>query len=343
MKSGSNLERVLEAGEFAVTVELGPPMDCNAEVVLEKARVLRGCADAYNLTDNQTAVVRLSSIAAAVLIMRESLEPVMQMTCRDRNRIAIQSDILGAAALGIRNCLCIAGDHQSFSAAGRLKGHPGAKNVYDVDSIQLLTILRGLRDEGRQQGGDPIEVRPPLFIGAAWTPMGDPVDFRPIRLRKKVSAGADFIQTQGVYDVARFRDQMRIAVNMGLHERTAILAGIIVPKSAAMMRYMNSSVAGVSVPDELIKRMEAAKERAGDDKQAARLAQEDEGIRITVELIEQVRDLEGVRGVHLQAIEWEHKVPEIVERAGLLPRPVMSPEEAVPEMAGAPSREQVVV
>ena len=324
MKSGSNLERVLAAGEFAVTVELGPPMDCNAEVVLEKARLLKGCADAYNITDNQTAVVRLSSIAGALLIMREGLEPVMQMTCRDRNRIAIQSDIIGAAALGIRNCLCIAGDHQSFGAAGRLKGHPGAKNVYDIDSLQLVNILKGLRDEGRQQGGDPVETRPPLFIGAAWTPMGDPVDYRPLRLRKKVAAGADFIQTQGVYDVEQFRAQMNKAVALGLGERTAILAGIIVPKSAAMLRYMDSSVAGVTVPPSLIARMEAAKARGGDDKQQARVEQEEEGIRITVELIEQVREIEGIRGVHLQAIEWEKKVPEIVERAGLLPRPTVA-------------------
>jgi 5,10-methylenetetrahydrofolate reductase len=329
MKSGSNLERVLEAGEFAVTAELGPPMDCDGEVVLGKARLLRGCADAFNITDNQTAVVRLSSIAAAVLVMREGLEPVMQMTCRDRNRIAIQADILGAAALGIRNCLCIAGDHQAFSAAGRLKGHPGAKNVYDVDSIQLVAILKGLRDDGQQQGGDPIEVRPPLFIGAAWTPMGEPIDYRPIRLRKKAAAGADFIQTQGVYDVEQFRDQMSEVVKMGLHEQTAILAGIIVPKSAAMLRYMDASVAGVSVPRPLIDRMNAAKEKAGDDKQQARLNQEEEGIRVTVELIEQVREIEGVRGVHIQAIEWEERVPEIVERAGLLPRPTVPDAESV--------------
>jgi methylenetetrahydrofolate reductase (NADPH) len=179
VKSGSNLERVLDAGHFAVTAEIGPPMDANADVVLEKARLLRGYADAFNITDCQTAVVRMSSIASAVLIMREGIEPIAQMTCRDRNRIAIQADVLGAAGLGIRNCLCIAGDHQSFGAAGRLKGHPGAKNVYDVDSIQLVAILKGLRDDGRQQGGDEIETRPQLFIGAVWTPMGDPVDFRP--------------------------------------------------------------------------------------------------------------------------------------------------------------------
>ena len=327
MKSGSNLERVLEAGHFAVTAELGPPMDCNAEEVLKKAKLLKGAADAYNITDNQTAVVRVSSIAAAVLIMPQGLEPVMQMTCRDRNRLAIQSDILGAAALGIKNCLCIVGDHQSFGAAGRLKGHPGAKNVYDVDSTQLLAILKGMRDDGQQQGGDPIEVRPELFIGAAWTPLGDPIEIRPLRLKKKVEAGADFIQTQGVYDVERFREQMKIIYNMGLHERTAILAGIIVPRTLGMLKYMNSSVAGVSVPESLMKRMAKVRQSAGKDKKQASRNQAAEGIKITVELIEQVRDIPGVRGVHIQAIEWERRVPEIVEKAGLLPRPIVPEEE----------------
>lgn len=328
MTTRSNLQEVLAAGHFAVTVEVGPPMDCDASVVSEKAEMLKGVADAYNVTDNQTAVVRLSSIAGCLLIMRQGLEPVMQMTCRDRNRLAIQSDILGACALGIRNCLCIAGDHQSFGAAGRLKGHPGAKNVYDVDSIQLVSILRGMRDEGVQQGGDPIETRPPLFIGAAWTPLGDPVEIRPLRLKKKVRAGADFIQTQGVYDVRRFAEQMETVRNMGLHERTAVLAGIIVPRNLAMLKYMDKSVAGVSVPSDLMKRMEAAKEAAGKDKKLARRNQAEEGVNIAVELIEQVREVPGVRGVHIQAIEWEKRLPEIVKRAGLLPRPNVNGKEA---------------
>jgi methylenetetrahydrofolate reductase (NADPH) len=326
MKSGSNLERLLEAGHFAVTVEIGPPMDCNGEEVIAKARLLKGLADAFNITDNQTAVVRMSSIAASVLLMREGLEPVMQMTCRDRNRLAIQSDVLGAAALGVRNCLCIAGDHQSFGGAGRLKGHPGAKNVYDVDSIQLVGILKGMRDEGLQQGGDPVKERPPLLVGAAWTPLGDPVDIRPLRLSKKVAAGADFIQTQGVYDMPRFGEQMEIVRRMGLHERTAILAGIIVPRSLVMLKYMNSSVAGVSVPDSLMERMAAAK-AAGKDKKEASRRQAEEGIRISVELIEQARQIPGVSGVHIQAIEWERRVPEILQKAGLTPRPTVAHEE----------------
>ena len=326
LKSESNLERMLTEGHFAATAEIGPPMDCNADVVLEKARLLKGFADAFNITDNQTGVVRMSSIASAVLIMKEGLEPIMQMTCRDRNRLAIQSDILGAAGLGIRNCLCIAGDHQSFGAAGRLKGHPGAKNVYDIDSIQLVSILKGLRDGGIQQGGDPLNERPRLFIGAAWTPLGDPIEIRPFRLKKKIEAGADFIQTQGIYDVEQFKTQMKIITNMGLHELTAILAGIIVPKNLGMLKYMNSSVAGVNVPDSLMKRMEQARLSAGDDKKQASKNQAEEGINITVELIEQVREIPGIRGVHIQAIEWEQRIPEILKKAGLIPRPVLQKE-----------------
>lgn len=326
MKSGSNLERILESGQFAVTAEIGPPTDANGNVVIEKARMLKGYADAFNITDCQTAVVRLSSIASAIFCLREGVEPVMQMVTRDRNRIAIQSDILGAAAHGIKNCLCIAGDHQSFGAVGKLKGHPGAKNVYDLDSINLIATLKRMRDEGLTQGGDPIEVRPKLFIGAAWTPMADPVDFRVIRLAKKVKAGADFIQTQGIYDVEFFKESMRQARERGLHEKTHILAGIIVPKGSVMLKYMAANVAGVRVPESLIKRMEAAEAKAppGDRKAKAELGGQ-EGIKITVELIEQCREIPGVHGVHIQAIEWEKMVPEIVKRAGLLPRPVLPP------------------
>ncbi|HPD17138.1 MAG TPA: methylenetetrahydrofolate reductase [Planctomycetota bacterium] len=330
MKSGSNLERVLAAGHFAVTAELGPPMSADANEVRHKMKLLRGAADAYNITDCQTAVVRLSSIASAIMLVQDGMEPVMQMTTRDRNRIAIQADILGAAAFGIKNCLCIAGDHQSFSAAGRLKGHPGAKNVYDVDSIQLVAILKKMRDEALQEGGDPLTVPPKLFIGAAWTPMGDPMDFRVLRLAKKVAAGADFIQTQGVYDVELFAKQMKEARNLGLHEKTAILAGIIVPKNAGMLRYMNSSVAGVKVPESLIARFPKPpkKDASKEEKKAAAAEAERIGKQIAVELIQQCREIEGVRGVHLQAIEWESAVPEIVKAAGLLPRPVVPAEPA---------------
>ena len=327
MKAGSNLEKVLSAGHFAVTAELGPPMSSDPSSIRTKAAILLGHADAVNITDCQTAVVRMSSIASAAIALQEGIEPVMQMVTRDRNRIAIQADILGAAALGLKNCLCIAGDHQSFGAAGKLKGHPGAKNVYDIDSIQLVAILKKMRDEGLQQGGDPIEVPPKLFIGAAWTPMGDPVSYRVIRLQKKVAAGADFIQTQGIYDVEQFAEIMKQVRTLGLHEKTAILCGVIVPKSAGMLRYMNSSVAGVIVPQELIKRFPVIKkDMPPDEKKQLRAESAEIGKKITVELITQLREIEGVRGVHIQAIEWEEAVGGIVEAAGLLPRPNFSPD-----------------
>ncbi len=324
MKSGSNLERVIASGVPAVTAELGPPMSADPHEVIKKAGILKGFCDAANITDCQTAVVRISSIAAAFIALREGLEPVMQMTCRDRNRIAMQADLLGAAALGLKNCLCIAGDHQKFSAAGRLKGHPGAKNVYDVDTSQLVAIMKKMRDEGLQQGGDKLEVAPKFFIGASWTPMGDPMDFRPYNLKKKVDAGADFIQTQGIYDMEIFRSQMEKARNLGLHERTAILAGIIVPKSAMMLKYMDSSVAGVTVPKPLIDRMLKAKEAAGEDKKKMKELQEQEGIKITVELVQQALEIPGIKGVHIQAIEWETAMEPIVKAAGLYPRPAFS-------------------
>jgi methylenetetrahydrofolate reductase (NADPH) len=326
MKSGSNLEKVIASGQMAVTAELGPPMSADPHEVVHKAGQLKGFCDAANITDCQTAVVRISSIAAAYIALQQGLEPVMQMTCRDRNRIAMQADLLGAAALGLKNCLCIAGDHQKFSAAGRLKGHPGAKNVYDVDTCQLVGIMKKMRDEGLQQGGDKLEVAPKYFIGASWTPMGDPMDFRPYNLKKKVDAGADFIQTQGVYDMDLFRSQMEKARNLGLHERTAILAGIIVPKSAMMLKYMDSSVAGVTVPKELIDRMNKAKAAAGDDKKKMRELQEEEGIKIAVELVQQALAIPGIKGVHIQAIEWESAMEPIVKAAGLYPRPVFPAE-----------------
>jgi 5,10-methylenetetrahydrofolate reductase len=306
---GSKLERMLAAGHFAVTAEVGPPRGPDPADVKKKAGILRGVADAYNVTDNQTAVVRMSSIAASKILLGEGLEPVMQMVCRDRNRIAMQSDLLGAWALGIRNVLCLSGDHQSAGAGGKLKGHPGAKNVYDIDSIQLISVVKGLRDEAIQEGGDSIWPAAPFLIGAGWTPLAPPEKFRTIRLAKKIDAGADFIQTQAVYDVKRFAEAVRRAEDMGLTERAAILPGIIVPRSAGMLRYMNANVPGVEVPEEIIQRMKGASDPKA------------EGIEIALELIEGVKNLSGVRGVHLQAIEAEELLPDVIKGAGLLPRP----------------------
>ena len=305
MKSGSNLEKVFEKGEFAVTAELGPPKGNDVEVIYEKAKYLKGVVDAVNVTDNQTAIVRMSSIATSKIIMDLGLEPVMQMTCRDRNRIGMQSDIFGATALGIKNCLCLTGDHQRFG------NEIDSKNVYDLDSIQLLSVLKTMRDEGKTLGGEEVEGDVKLFLGAAANPFGDPFEFRVIRLAKKIKAGADFIQTQVIYDMDRFREWMKMVRDMGLHERTHIMAGVMPLKSGGMARYMAKNVAGVTIPDEIVKRMVAAPKGKG----AA------EGIRICIETIEQLKEIEGVHGVHIMALEWEHRVPEICEEAGLLPRP----------------------
>lgn len=304
----SNLESVLSAGHFAVTAEVGPPRGPDPADVIKKADILKGVADAYNVTDNQTAVVRMSSVAASKILLQEGLEPVMQIVCRDRNRIAIQSDLLGAWALGMRNVLCLSGDHQSAGAGGKLNGHPGAKNVYDIDSIQLISIVKGFRD-AIQEGGDAISPAAPFFIGAAWTPMGPPEKFRTIRLAKKIEAGADFIQTQAVYDIERFASAVRRAEDMGLTEKTAILPGIIIPRSAGMLKYMNANVPGIEVPEQLIQRMKDAADK------------EQEGIKITLELIDGVKNLSGIKGVHLQAIEAEELLPDVIKAANLLPRP----------------------
>jgi methylenetetrahydrofolate reductase (NADPH) len=227
------------------------------------------------------------------------------MVCRDRNRIAMQSDIFGASALGIRNMLCLSGDHQKFG------NHTGAKNVYDVDSIQLIDMVRRMRDEGEVECGDKIDGVPRMFIGAAANPFGDPFAFRAVRLAKKITAGVDFIQTQCIYNMDKFRTWMQQVVDRGLDRKVHILAGITPLKSVGMARYMAHNVSGIEVPDAVIKRMKAAPK----DKRAQ------EGIQICIEQIQQLREVAGVHGIHLMAIEWEHKVPEIVKGAGLFPRP----------------------
>ena len=301
----SNLEKVLSSGEFAVTGELGPPKSADGEVVRKKASYLKGVVDAVNITDCQTAIVRMSSIAAGAIVAQEGPEPVIQMTCRDRNRIGIQSDLLGAAALGLKNLLCLTGDHQSFG------NHPQSKNVHDLDSISLLDMVRNMRDKKIFQCGEEMEVEPKFFIGAAASPFSDPLEFRALRLKKKYNAGADFIQTQIVYNIEKFSRWMKMVRELGLEKDLYILAGITPPKSAGMLKYMKKFVPGQDIPDELIKRMEGAKDP------------EDEGINVAVEIIEQVRQIEGIAGVHIMAIEWEEGVGELVKRAGLLPRPVL--------------------
>ncbi len=307
MKSDSRLERVLRAGHFALTGELGPPRGANVEALREKAKHLRGNVDAVNITDNQTAMVRMASWGASLLALREGLEPVYQMVCRDRNRLAMQSDVLGAYANGIRNMLCLSGDLQDFG------DHPEAKSVYDIDSLQLVQTVRRMRDEGTFLSGEAIDVPPRMFIGAAENPFADLAPWRAKRLAKKVRAGADFIQTQSIFNMARFSAFMGQARDLGLLDKVFLLAGLTPLKSVGMATYMQQKVPGMDVPEELVRRL-----RGVPRKQAA-----DEGIRIVCEQIAALREMKGVAGVHLMAIEWEHRVPEIVERAGLLPRPAV--------------------
>ena len=306
MKSGSDLEKVLTAGYFAATGELGPPQSADREVIERKAAYLKGHVDAVNITDCQTAMVRMSSFAVAVILRELGIEPTMQMTCRDRNRIAIQSDLLGAAALGIKNLLCLTGDHQSFG------NHPAAKNVFDLDSIQLLQVVKAMRDEKHFQCGDEIKgAEPRFFIGAAANPFADPFEFRPYRLAKKIRAGADFIQTQIVFNVSKFREYMKRAQDIGALKGRYLLAGVSPIKTLGAARYMASKVPGMDVPKEIVERI----------RKTPRNRRAEEGISICAEIIQQVQEIDGVAGVHIMAIGWEEAVPDITARAELLPRP----------------------
>ncbi|MDR1086346.1 MAG: methylenetetrahydrofolate reductase [Deltaproteobacteria bacterium] len=307
IKTKSNLEKVLASGNFAVTGELGPPRSADGHEVKEKAVHLVGNVDSVNITDNQTAVVRMSSMAAGLLVQREGLQCNMQMVTRDRNRIAIQSDIMGAYALGIHNLLCLTGDHQKFG------DHPQCKNVFDMDAIGLIQTVKMMRDDGRLLSGQelPEEGRPKIFIGSAYNPFADPEKYRIHRTAKKVEAGVDFMQSQCIYDMPRFRAFMKEAVDMGLTEKCYFMAGITPFKNLGMARYMQKNVPGILVPDEFINRLK------GVDK----AKQAEEGMKIAAEQIEEFKSMPGIRGVHLMLIEWEHMVPEFVKMCKLTPRP----------------------
>ncbi len=305
MKTNSKIEKIWDSGGFIVTSECGPPRGADGDIVRKKGEFLRGVVDGVNVTDNQTSVVRMSSLSACAILKGMGLEPILQMVCRDRNRIALQSDILGAAALGINNMLCLSGDHQKFG------DHPQGKNVYDIDSMQLIQTVRQMRDDGKFLGGEEIKGKPVIFIGAAENPFADPFEIRAARLGKKVKAGCQFIQTQCIYNLEKFRRWMEMVCDRGLHEKCAILAGVTPMKSVGMARYMKNNVPGMDVPDDMIERMKGTPK----EKQA------EEGIKICVESIEQLKQIPGVRGIHIMAIEWEEKVAEIVKAAGLLPRP----------------------
>ncbi len=304
-ESAGKLQQVLDGGGFAVTAECGPPRGTDPEIIRKKGELLRGCVDAVNVTDNQTAIVRMSSIAACAHLVAMGIEPVMQMVTRDRNRIALQSDIMGAYSLGIQNILCLSGDHQTFGS------QPDALNVFDIDSMNLVHTVLTMREQGQDMSGYALKGAPQMFIGAAANPFADPFEYRVIRLAKKIEAGADFIQTQCVYNMERFKAWMHMAREEGLTEKVHILAGVTPMKSEGMAKYMANRVAGMDVPASLIKRMGGVpKEKAPE-----------EGIKICLETIAELRDIQGVHGIHLMAIEWEDVVARIVSEAGLLPRP----------------------
>ena len=302
LSSGSRLERVLRSGRFAVTAELNPPDSADPQAVYDRALVLATVCDAINATDASGANCHMSSVSICALLTRAGYEPVYQISCRDRNRIAIQGDLLGAAAMGVKNVLCLTGDGVQ---AG---DQPEAKPVFDFDSAALLRTVRIMRDKGQFLSGRKLDVPPRVFVGAAENPFAPPYDFRPYRLGKKVEAGAEFIQTQYCFDVPRLREFMAKVRDLGLDKKVFILVGVGPLRSAKTAEWMRTHVPGVWIPDEIVNRLKGAQ------KQAA------EGKKLCVEIIQQVREIPGVAGVHVMAYRQEELVAEIIEEAGLLPR-----------------------
>lgn len=307
MKTKSNLERIFEEQHFAVTGEVGPPQNADPEVVKTKVGLIAGYVDAFNVPDGQAAVVMMASWAAALIGKNYGVDPIVHMTCRDRNRIAIEMDILGISALGINNILCISGDPLSYG------NYPMAKPVFDLDSVQLIKTIKELRDDKIFCNGQTLAGKAPnLLIGAVANPFIQPLDKELTWLADKVAAGADFIQTQPVYDIQNFSAWMKAVRDEGLHERVKILAGITPLTSAAAARFMSVKVPNMDVPEEIIDRLYnvTRKEQAVE-----------EGIKIAVEIIEQVKEIEGVAGIHFMTLQREELIPRICRMAGIYPRP----------------------
>ena len=303
--AGSRLERILRAGRFAVTAELNPPDSADPQEVYNAALVLSRVCDAINATDASGANCHMSSVAICALLTRAGYEPVMQVSCRDRNRIAIQGDVLGGAAMGVKNLLCLTGDD---TTAG---DQPQAKRVFDLDAIHLLQTVKIMRDEGQYLSGRKITHPPRLFLGAASNPFVEPYDWRPLRLAKKIEAGANFIQTQYCFDLPRFRKFMSQVRDLGIDQKVCLLVGVGPLRSERAAEYMRTKVPGVVIPDEIVDRLRKA---PSEKKQEV-------GKQICVEIIQQVREIEGVAGIHVMAYRQEELVAEIIEEAGLLPRP----------------------
>lgn len=304
-KSDGRLERVLRSGRFAVTAELNPPDSADPEEVYQAALVLSEVCDGINATDGSGANCHMSSVAICALLTRAGYAPIYQVSCRDRNRIAIQGDVLGAAAMGVSNVLCLTGDDVT---AG---DQPQAKRVFDFDSIQLLRTIKIMRDKGLFLSGRKLVTPPRLFLGAASNPFVPPFNWRPYRLAKKIEAGADFIQSQYCFDVSRFRQFMQKVRDLGLHEQAFFLVGVGPLRSEKAAEFMRTKVPGVHIPDAIVERL----------RKTPKNKKVEEGKRICVEIIQQVRQIEGVSGVHVMAYRQEELVAEIISEAGLLPRP----------------------
>lgn len=298
--SPGRFERVLRAGRFAVTTELAPPDSADPAQVYERASIFDGYVDAINATDGSGANCHMSSVAVCGLLTRAGYSPIMQISCRDRNRIAIQGEILGASAMGVSNILCLTGDGVQ---AG---DHPQAKPVFDLDSTSLLELAASMRDSGCFQSGRKIDVPPAVFLGAAANPFAPPLDWRPHRLAKKIAAGAQFIQTQYCFDIELLKSYMRHVSDLGLHEHVYILVGVGTLASARTARWIRDNVPGVHIPDTVIDRLAGAKDQRA------------EGIEICIELIQQARELSGISGCHIMAYRQEHSVPDIIKRSGIL-------------------------
>lgn len=298
--STGRLERILRRGEFAVTTELNPPDSANPQEVYERASVFEGWVDGINAVDASGANCHMSSVGICALLTRMGYAPIMQIACRDKNRIAIQGDILGGAAMGVANMLCLTGDGVQ---AG---DQPGAKPVFDLDCMSLLETVRTMRDEAKFLSGRKLTSPPRMFLGAAINPFAPPYDFRPLRLQKKIEAGAQFVQSQYCYDVPMFVEYMKRVRDMGLHEKCFVLCGVGPLASARTARWMRSNVPGVHIPDAVIERIEGAEN------------QKEEGKRLCIDIINEVKEIEGVSGIHVMAYRQEEFVAEMVEESGVL-------------------------